>query len=91
MKTTQVIDAEIIEEIKDNPRLLETVAEIAEKVARPFDRLPGGQRFAEDIRKAAVTVREVDGEIEAIKPPLERLIKRVKDLNLNPDREPLPR
>lgn len=94
MKTieTKIIDAEIIEELKDDPRFLELAADLVEKISRPFDRLPGGQRYAEKCRAAAVTIREVDGEIEAVKPVAERIEKKIRQyVNLNPEREPLPR
>lgn len=91
----EVIDAEfvdIVEETRRDPRLLEEAANLVEKVARPFDRLPGGKRHAEKMREAAVEIRALDGELQAIEPIAERIGKRIKNfVNLNPEREVLPR
>lgn len=95
----KVIDAEIIEESdgKHPKRILETVADVAEKVAKPFDKIPGGQRYAAHVRDAAVIVRDVDGAIESVKPVWEQIktktAKLAEDLGLEDfsDREVLKR
>lgn len=75
MKT--IIEAELIEngDGKPDKTILGNIAEIAEKVSKPFDSIPGGQRYAQHFRDASVVVKEIDGTIESVKP----LAKQVKD------------
>lgn len=63
---------------KGGKRLLEEVADLADTISKPFDRLPGGQRAASRIRDAGVAVREVDGAIEEAKPVFKKIGARLK-------------